>query len=495
MKPHQFLAFDLGAESGRAVLGSLQADKLEVRELYRFPNGPVQLLGHLHWSLPGLLEEVKKGARVCVEEAGVQPAGIAVDTWGVDFGLVAEDGSLLGLPYAYRDSQTAGIMDEFFKRMPRDKVYGLTGVQFMPFNSLFQLAALVRDRSPLLEAASGLLFMPDLFHYLLSGRRASELTIASTSQLYDPRRKCWSRDLLAALGLPESLMQDIVPPGTVLGPITAETAATTGLDQGTLVTATASHDTASAVAAVPAEGREWAYISSGTWSLMGIESSQPIINDRTLKLNLTNEGGVEGRVLLHKNMTGLWLLQQCRKTWEAEGRTNLSYDELSRSAEEAPAFRTLIDPDAPELLNPADMPQAIMDLARRTGQPGPQSVAGFVRCILESLAMKYRVVLEELGEVAFQTITKIHVIGGGSRNAVLCRFTAEATGLPVVAGPAEATASGNILVQALALGAVRSQDEIRTIMRNSSKLEVYEPQSPTAWGEAYDRFRNIAGIV
>ena len=495
MKPSQFLAFDLGAESGRAVLGTLQAEKLEVRELYRFPNGPVQLLGHLHWSLPGLLEEVKIGARVCVEEAGIQPASIAVDTWGVDFGLVAEDGSLLGLPYAYRDSLTAGIMDEFFKRMPRDKVYGLTGVQFLPFNSLFQLAALVRDRSPLLEAASALLFMPDLFHYLLSGRRASELTIASTSQLYDPRRKCWSRDLLTALGLPQSLMQDIVPPGTVLGSLTAETAASTGLDKGTLVTATASHDTASAVAAVPAEGCEWAYISSGTWSLMGIESSQPIINDRTLKLNLTNEAGVEGRVLLHKNMTGLWLLQQCRKAWEAEGRTNLDYGELSRSAEGAPGFRTLIDPDAPEFLNPADMPQAIKDFARRTGQPGPRSVAEVVRCILESLALKYRVVLEELGEVAPQTIAKIHVIGGGSQNAVLCRFTAEATGLPVVAGPAEATASGNILVQALALGAVRSQEEIRTIMRNSSKLEVYEPTSPAAWGEAYDRFRNIVGTV
>jgi rhamnulokinase len=495
MKPRHFLAVDLGAESGRVILGTIESERLAVRELYRFPNGPVQLLGHLHWNLPALFEEIKKGARVCVQEAGVQPESVAVDTWGVDFGLVAEDGSLLGLPYAYRDPRTLGVMDEFFKLMPREEVYGLTGIQFMNFNSLFQLAAMVRDRSPLLEAASGLLFMPDLFHYLLTGRRSSELTIATTSQLYNPRKKTWSRELFAALGLPDSLMQDISRPGTVLGPLTAEVAEATGLSRETTVIATATHDTASAVAAVPAQGRDWAYISSGTWSLMGIESPEPIINSRTLKLNFTNEGGIEGRTRFLKNVTGLWLLQQCRRKWQGGSAEGPSYGELVRAAEESPGFRTLIDPDAPGFLNPPDMPGAIQEYARQTGQPEPDSRASFVRCILESLALKYRRVLDQLREVSPQPIARIHVIGGGSQNSLLCRFTAEATGLPVVAGPAEATASGNILVQALALGVVRSPEEIRTVMRNSTSLDTYEPQSPKAWEQAYDRFRSLPGIV
>jgi rhamnulokinase len=494
MKPRRFLAADLGAESGRVVLGTIKNERLEVRELYRFPNGPVQLLGRLHWNLPGLFEEIKKGARSCVQDAGVQPESLAVDTWGVDFGLVAADGSLLGLPYAYRDPHTLGIMDEFFKRMPREEIYALTGIQFLTFNSLFQLAALVRDRSPLLEAASGLLFMPDLFHYLLTGRRSSELTIATTSQLYDPRKSGWSRELLAALGLPESLMQDIRRPGTIIGPLTAEVAEETGLSRETRVIATATHDTASAVAAVPAEGHDWAYISSGTWSLMGIESSAPIINSRTLKLNFTNEGGIEGRTRFLKNVTGLWLLHQCRRKWQGGSANGPSYADLVESAEESPGFRTLIDPDAPDFLNPADMPGAIQAFARRTGQPEPDSRPAFVRCILESLALKYRYVLDQLREVSPHSIARIHVIGGGSRNGLLCRFTAEAAGLTVVAGPAEATASGNIMVQALALGVVRDPEEIRAIMRNSVKLTSYEPRSPKDWAHAYERFRNLPGV-
>lgn len=495
MKPRQFLAVDLGAESGRVILGTLEHERLTVRELCRFPNGPIQLLGHLHWNLPALFEEIMKGARVCVQDLGVQPDSLAVDTWGVDFGLVAEDGSLLGLPYAYRDPRTLGVMDEFFKRMPREEVYALTGIQFMSFNSLFQLAALVRDGSPLLEAASGLLFMPDLFHYLLTGRRSSELTIATTSQLYNPRKKTWSRELMAALGLPESLMQDVKRPGTIIGPLTAEVAEATGLSRETEVIATATHDTASAVAAVPAQGRDWAYISSGTWSLMGIESSEPIINSRTLKLNFTNEGGIEGRTRFLKNVTGLWLLQQCRRKWQGGSAEGPSYGDLVRAAEESTAFRTLIDPDDPDFLNPPDMPEAIRVYARRTGQPEPDSRASFVRCILESLALKYRHVLDQLREVSPQPIAKIHVIGGGSQNSLLCRFTAEATALPVVAGPGEATASGNILVQALALGVVRSQEEIRDVMRNSTSLETFEPKSPGAWEQAYERFRGLPGIA
>jgi len=491
MRTHRFLAFDLGAESGRAVLGVLENDRLSVRELHRFANGPVRFLGHEHWDLFRLFEDIKTGARLCAQEAGVQPDSLAVDAWGVDFGLAAEDGSLLGLPFAYRDSRTAGAMEYFFQRMPREDVYGLTGVQFMPFNTLFQLAAMVRDRSSLLEAASRLLFMPDLFHYFLTGRMSSEFTIATTSQIYNPRRRAWSGEIMAALGLPESLLPDVAAPATVLGPITAETAAATGLRSGIPVTATASHDTGSAVAAVPAEGGDWAYISSGTWSLLGIETPEPIINGRTLKLNFTNEGGLGGRFRFLKNVTGLWLLQQCRKSWESAGGTSLDYAELVQAAEAAPAFRILIDPDDPDFLNPPDMTQAIRAYARRTRQPEPDSVPVYVRCILESLALKYRRVLDELRQVSPRPIKKIHVIGGGSQNALLCRFTAEAAGLPVAAGPSEAAASGNILGQALALGAVHSLEEIRAVMRNSFKLETYQPCDSPAWEKAYGRFQEI----
>lgn len=494
-RPLRLLAFDLGAESGRAVLGSLEKGRLSLRELHRFANTPVRILGHDHWDLPALFEEVKKGIRLCVDETGGGPDSLAVDTWGVDFGLLGKDGSVLGLPYAYRDSRTAGAMEYFFHRMPREEIYGLTGVQFMPFNTLFQLAAMVRDRSPRLAAAASLLFMPDLFHYLLTGQRRSEFTIATTSQIYNPRKRSWSGELIAALGLSESLMPEVFEPGTVIGPVSDETAGATGLRRGTPVVATATHDTGSAVAAVPAQGGEWAYISSGTWSLMGIESPEPIISRRALELNFTNEGGVDGRICFLKNLTGLWLLRQCRRTWEAaEGRA-LDYAGLVAAAEQAPAFRTFINPDDEAFLNPADMVEAIRGFARRTGQPEPESVPDFVRCILESLALKYRCVLDQLRRVSPQPVRTIHIIGGGSRNTLLCRFTAEATGLTVAAGPAEATASGNILGQALALGALRTAEDFRTIMRNSFALEAYEPRDPQAWATPYERFREIAGIL
>jgi rhamnulokinase len=493
MPPHRFLAFDLGAESGRAVLGSLEDGRLSLRELCRFPNGPVRLLGRDHWNLPGLWEEVQNGIRLCTREAGLAPRSLAVDTWGVDFGLLAADGSLLGLPLSYRGPHTAGAMEDFLGRMTAERVYELTGVQFLPFNTLFQLAALVRDRSPVLDSAAGLLFMPDLFHYLLTGRKSSEFTIASTSQLYNPRTKAWSGELLAALGLPESLMPEVRPPGTILGNISSEAAKATGLASGTPVVATASHDTASAVAAVPAEGRDWAYISSGTWSLVGVECPGPVITPRTLELNFTNEGGLGGRVRLLKNVTGLWLLQQCRRSWGAGRRSLPGYAELVRSASAAPAFRTLVDPDDPSFLNPADMPEAIRAFARRTGQAAPETKAATVRCILESLALKYRQVLGQLAGVSPRPIGRLHVIGGGSRNELLVRFTAAACGLPVMAGPAEATAAGNILGQALALGAVRSLEEIRAVMRDSVELASYEPDDTRAWDEAFGRFLDLAG--
>lgn len=487
----RLLAFDLGAESGRAVLGSLRKGKLSLRELHRFANVPMRIRGHLHWDLSTLFEEIKRGIRLCVEETGGGPDSLAVDTWGVDFGLLAEDGSLLGLPFAYRDPRIEGMLEFVLERIPRQEIYRLTGNQFLPFNTLFQLASMVRDRSPLLEKAASLLFMPDLFHYLLTGRRRSEFTIATTSQVYDLRNRRWSGEILAALELPAGLMPEVLHPGSVIGPVSDEVTAATGLRRGTPVVATATHDTGAAVAAVPARGDEWAYISSGTWSLMGIESAEPIINRRALELDFTNEGGLGGRICFLKNITGLWLLSQCRRAWEAAQGRPLDYGELVAAAEQAPAFRTFINPDDPSFLNPADMVEAIRESARRTGQPVPDSIAAFVRCILESLALNYRCVLDQLRRACFRRIATVHVIGGGSRNSLLCRFTAEATGLEVAAGPAEATASGNILGQALALGALPSLEDHRAVMRGSFTLETYEPRDPLAWEAPYERFREI----
>jgi len=484
-----FLAFDLGAESGRAVLGTLDGAKLAVHEVRRFPNTPRSLAGHIHWNVYALFDEMKEAMRDAAAAIGSRPTSLAVDTWGVDFGLLAGDGSLIGLPFCYRDHRNAGAMEEYFKIVPKPALYEATGIQFLPFNTLFQIYAMVRERSPLLDAAADLLFMPDLFNFLLTGRKAAEFTIASTSQLLDPRTKSWIPGLFQAMGLSKKLLQDIVEPGTVLGPLSEDVAAGTGLRHVPVV-ATASHDTAAAVAAVPAEGERWAYISSGTWSLVGVEEKAPVISERSLEANFTNEGGVAGAVRFLKNVSGLWLVQGCRKAWSAEGP--VTYDDLTRAAAEAPAFTALIDPDDPRFLNPADMPEAISAYCRATGQTPPGTRAALIRALLESLALKYRQVIEQLRLVLGHPIEKIHVIGGGARNALLCRLTADATGLPVVAGPAEATAIGNILVQAMALGCVASPAEMRALVRRSFDLRTYAPSgSPAAWDAAYARFRSL----
>jgi len=482
------LAFDLGAESGRAVLGTLEGGRIALREVHRFPNAMISLFGRLHWNPYVLYAEIVEGMK---RAAAACPRGIdsvAVDTWGVDFGLLARDGSLLGLPFAYRDLRNVRAMEKFLEKIPRDRVYELTGIQFLPFNSLFQLHALARDNPDLLEQASDLLFMPDLLTYFLSGRKITEATIASTSQLIDPRNGGWSPELVAALGIRPSLLHDPVPPGTVIGRLQPALAEEAGLPDIPVV-ATASHDTASAVAAVPARGRRWAYISSGTWSLMGIETAGPLITSETRRLNFTNEGGLGGRIRVLKNVTGLWLIQQCRKAWSAD--RPLSYDEMRELAESAPPSRSFIDPDSPDFLNPPDMPAAIREFCRRTGQEAPETPAAVVRCALESLALAYRRVLDDLRRISPEPIEKIHVIGGGSRHTTLCRFTAGATGLPIAAGPAEATALGNILVQALALGRVHSQDDIRALVAETAEPAVYEPEGTPAWSAAYDRFREI----
>ncbi len=483
------LAFDLGAESGRAVLGTLDGGRLSVHEVRRFPNTPLPLAGHIHWNVYALLDEMKAAMRDAAASTGVRPDSLGVDTWGVDFGLLAKDGGLLGLPFCYRDHRNAGAMEDYFKLVPRTELYQATGIQFLPFNTLFQLYAMVRDRSPQLEAAADLLFMPDLFHYLLTGRKATEFTIASTSQFLDPRTRNWIPGLFQAMGFSRRILQDIVVPGTVLGPLSDKLIAETGY-RDVPVIATAGHDTASAVAAVPAEGGNWAYISSGTWSLVGVEETAPVISPASLRANFTNEGGVGRTVRFLKNVTGLWLIQGCRRAWSADGA--VSYEELAAAADDAPHFAALIDPDDTGFLNPPDMPEAVAAYCRRTGQAVPPTRAAIVRAILESLALKYRFVLDQLRAVLGHPIEKLHVIGGGARNALLCQLTADATGLPVIAGPAEATAVGNILVQAMALGLVSSRAGMRRIIRESFPLETYRPSGPPAeWDAAYARFRQI----
>jgi rhamnulokinase len=491
METRFFLAFDLGAESGRAILGRLENGRILTRELSRFPNVPVHVRGHLHWNVDSLFEEIKKGMAASLAEAGTQPESLAVDTWGVDFGLLNPDGTLLGLPYAYRDARTRGVMEEFFELLPRNEIYERTGIQFLPFNTLFQLFAAIKKDPDMIGQAGTLLFMPDLFSFLLTGKKANEFTIASTSQLLDPRTRAWDETLLSVLGIPLRIMQQIVFPGTLLGALSASVSRETGLHT-TPVIATASHDTAAAIAAVPASGEDWAYISSGTWSLMGVELDFPLINAEVLSANFTNEGGIAGSIRFLKNIAGLWLLQQCRKEWSS-GRT-LSYHELTRLAGEASPFGAFVDPDCPDFMNPPSMVEAIRSFCLGTGQKPPRSPAATVRCILESLALKYRWTLDELRRLTGKSINKIHVIGGGSRNEQLCQFTADATSLPVFSGPAEATAIGNIMTQALAIGQVGSVGEMRAVVRDSVDIKAYRPERTAEWDRAYGRFREVLGL-
>ena len=466
-----FIAFDLGATSGRAIAGTLAGSKIEMEEISRFSNGIIPVGDHFHWNILGIYNILKNSLKTCAQEGKYKPESIGIDTWGVDFGLLAADGSLLGEPYAYRDPHTNGMMEEYFKLVPREKVYDLTGIQFMQFNSLFQLFAMKRNGSSLLEAAKDLLFLPDMLNYLFTGVKKAEFTIASTSQMLNPKTMTWANELFDAFGAPVSLMQEIVLPGTIVGKLSDAIAKETGIGKIPVV-AVGSHDTASAIAAVPAEGENWAYLSSGTWSLMGIETRKPLVNKETEEMNFTNEGGIEGTFRFLKNITGLWLLEQCRKEWEHE---NLSYDRLMDMAKAEETSQSFVDPDAPDFMNPENMVEAISNYCSRTGQKAPETIGQFVRCIFESLALKYKYTLDLLKKVSPHPIEKLHVIGGGSKNAYLCQLTANATGIPVIAGPAEGTAMGNLLVQAMALGHISSLADIRKVVRNSVETQTYLP--------------------
>jgi len=481
------LAFDLGAESGRAVLGTLVDDRLVLTEVHRFANIPVRLPDGLHWDVLHLFSNMLEALTRVGQQHDL--ASIGVDAWGNDFALVDATGALLGNPYHYRDSRTDGMLHEALRRVSRAEIFAQTGIQFMQANGLYQLFSMVVRSSPQLQAAAGFLTIPDLFNYWLCGARVCEFTNATTTQCYDPRRGDWARPLLAALGIPTYIFPRIVPAGTVLGALLPGVAAEAGVGRVPVV-APACHDTGSAVAAVPADGRDWAWISSGTWSIMGAEVPAPLIDEESLRRNMTNEGGVAGTFRYCKNIAGLWLVQECRRAWARSGEAP-SYAELTDLAAEAPPFQTLIDPDDYAFVKPGDMPARIRAYCKEHGEPVPATQGAVVRAVLEGIALRYRLVLEMLESRLGRRLEPIHIVGGGSKNRLLCQLTADATGRRVVAGPSEASAAGNALMQAVALGYLGSLAEVRAVARASFPLATYEPRTGGGWEEFYGRFKEL----
>lgn len=488
--PRHYLAFDLGAESGRALLGTLADGRIALREIHRFRTEGLVMLGVRQWDLARIHEEMIAALRACVRAHGPRLDGIAVDTWGVDFGLIDREGHPIGNPVHYRDHRTREMQAAAFARVPKEEIYARTGIQFLPFNTLYQLLSLRLRNAPQLAIADRLLLMGDLLAYLLCGVPACEYTNASTTQLLNPATRDWDDDLIARLGLPRALLQPLVPPGTVLGPILPEIAALTGIDPSTPVIAPATHDTASAVAAVPVdpEAGPWAYLSSGTWSLLGAEIDAPCVTPESRALDFTNEGGVDGKIRLLKNIFGLWLIQECRRVWEREGGA-IDYAELTREAGASPAFASVINLDDPRLFAPDDMPALIAQLCRERGEPVPASRGAIVRCALESLALKYRETLRALDGLLGRDTARLHIIGGGVQNTLLCQMTADACGIPVVAGPVEATALGNIGVQAIATGALPGLQSMRAAIAASCEPVVFHPGDTAAWDAAAPRAR------
>ncbi len=486
----RFLALDLGAESGRAVVGHFDGRSLQLEEIHRFPNGPVLVNGHLHWDALRLLSEVKRGISLAVQKYGRSVVSMGLDTWGVDFGLLDSQGNLLGNPYHYRDQRTDGVMEQAFARVPKEEIFERTGIQFMQINTLYQLFSMRLSRSPILDVAETFLTMPDLFNYWLTGRKVCEFSIATTTQCYDPRAKGWAAELLQALDIPTTIFGEVVPPGTRLGNLLPEVADELDVEAIPVI-APACHDTGSAVAAVPAREADYAYISSGTWSLMGVEVKEPVITPQSLEFNFTNEGGVCDTFRLLKNIMGLWLVQECRREWARKGEEH-DYEALKQMAADAPPFGPIVDTDDHRFLAPGDMPDKIRSYCRETGQRVPESKGEVIRCALESLALRYRWVLEKLETMLGRPIKVVHIIGGGTRNELLSQLAADAMQRPVITGPVEATSMGNILMQALALGHIGSLEEGREVVRQSAQMRTFEPRDAAPWDEAYARYVELA---
>jgi rhamnulokinase len=482
-----YCALDLGAESGRIMLGELKGGRLRVSELYRFESRPVRVSDGLHTDVLNIWSELKNGMAMAARRVHGAIAGIGVDTWGVDFAFLDKQGALLANPYHYRDSLTDGILPKALRKVDRAAIFEQTGLQFMPINTLFQLYALKLRKSSLLKHADALLMMADLFNYWLTGKSVSEFTIATTSQCFDPRRSAWALSLLERFGLPTDIFRPIVAPGTVLGELVPHLKEEIGYSNGVSVIAPGCHDTALAVVAVPARNKDFAYISCGTWSILGAELREPCITPESLAADFTNEGGVAGTFRFLKNLTGLWLVQECRREW-TKGGEDLSYTELTRLAAQAEPLRSIIDPSSPEFGKPGDMPARIYDFCAKRGQKTPQNKGQTIRCALESLALSYRRTLDDMEHILGKRLDPIHMVGGGAQNRLLCQFAADALDRTVIAGPVEATAIGNVIMQAITLGHLGSLDQARTLVLESFATEKYFPGDRERWAEAYDTF-------
>jgi len=481
MKERHFLALDLGAESGRAIVGTLAGDHLALTETHRFANRPMHLSG-MHWDVASLWREMCQGIAAAAQRFRLE--SVALDTWGLDFALLDGDGALLGNPHHYRDTRTDGMLEAAFARVPREEIFRQTGIQFMQINSLYQLLAMVMAGDPQLGAARTFLTIPDLFNYWLSGRICCEFTNATTTQCLNPLSRSWAWPLLEALGIPTRIFPALCEPGTRLGALLPVVAQDTGAGALALI-APACHDTGSAVVAVPAGNGDFAWISSGTWSILGAEVGQPVLSEKALAYNLTNEGGVCGTWRLGKNVMGLWLVQECRREW------GTTYDEMTRLAEEARPFLAVIDPDSRIFLHPGQMAEKIRQFCADSGQPVPETQGEVIRVVLESLALKYRFVLERLEEVVGKHLDPLHIIGGGVKNRLLNQLSADATGRTVIAGPVEATAVGNILMQAITLGELGSLGEARLLLRRAGGIEEYSPGHGEGWEEAYQKLKSV----
>ena len=483
------VAVDLGAQSGRVAVGRFDGERLEVSEAHRFPNVPVRTRGTLHWDILRLYRDTLDGLRAAARDQDRIDA-IAVDSWAVDFGLIDGKGRLVQNPVHYRDRRRAQAVESVLKLVPARELYERTGIQLLPINTVFELGAMAAERDRALEVADTLLLVPDLIHYWLCGSRSSERTNATTTQCFDPRAEGWAGDLLERLGISPGLMPEVVQPGTRLAHLDSEVAEETSIETAQVIAA-ATHDTGSAVAAVPFAQTGSAFISAGTWSLVGLEVDEPVINESTFAANLTNEGGVAGTTRLLRNVTGLWLVHECQRSWATEGR-HYSFEELVVLAEQAPPLRALIDPDDQLFVEPGDMPARVRKFCVATGQDEPQEPGAVVRCILASLALGHGRAIRSLSAATGATPPAIHMVGGGARNSLLCQLTADATGLPVLAGPYEATLLGNLLVQVMALGELSSIEEARAVVRRSFAPMTFEPRESAAWPEARQRFETLS---
>jgi Sugar (pentulose and hexulose) kinases len=482
-----FLAIDIGASSGRSILGTIQNDRIGLEEIKRFPNPMIEINGRLYWDLLYLYNQIIESLKeIKLQQYDITSIGI--DTWGVDFVCFGNDGIPLRMPYSYRDTHTFGAPERFFSRISKEEVYQKTGIQIMNFNTLFQLDTQLGENSSIYPVIDKILFMPDALSYLLTGKMVTEYTIASTSQMINPYSKEFDRSLLEAIKLSEERFAPIVFSGTEVGKISDSVQYLTDLEDVSVI-AVAGHDTASAVLAVPAENENFAYLSSGTWSLMGIESKEAVINEETFTLNFTNEGGADGSIRLLKNICGMWLIEQCRKEWEKD--TPISYGDIVAAAKQSTPFQCFINPDSPCFASPSSMVDSIQNYCRQTNQFVPETVGEIARCIYESLAFRYKQTLQNLQKLAAFPIDILHIIGGGSKNTMLNSFTSNAIGLPVIAGPSEATAVGNILLQAKAAGMVKNKEEIRRIVRNSTELETFEPSNTELWDNQYQKYLEV----